>query len=140
MKFLFDLFPVLLFFLSYNQAQQHPERAHQIANQLLSGLTSGSSISLQMAPIIIATAIAVVASVAQITYLLLRRKKVDIMLWVSFSIVTVFGGLTIYLQNDTFVKLKVTIIYWLFASGFLFSHYFLKKNFLKISNITSKRH
>ncbi len=133
MKFLFDLFPVLLFFLSYNRAQQHPEQAHQLANQVLGGLTSGSAISLQMAPIIIATAIAVVASVAQIAYLLLRRKKVDIMLWVSFSIVTVFGGLTIYLQNDTFVKLKVTIIYWLFASGFLFSHYVLKKNFLKMS-------
>ena len=133
MKFLFDLFPVLLFFLSYNRAQQNPEQAHQLANQILGGFTSGSSIALQMAPIIIATAIAVIASVAQIAYLLLRRKKVDAMLWVSFSIVTVFGGLTIYLQNDTFVKLKVTIIYWLFASGFLFSHYVLKKNFLKIS-------
>lgn len=133
MKFLFDLFPVLLFFLSYNRAQQHPEQAHQIANQLLGGFTSGASISVQMAPILIATAITVMASIAQIAYLLLRRKKVDVMLWVSFSIVTVFGGLTIYLQNDTFVKLKVTIISWLSAFIFLFSHYVLKRNFLKLS-------
>lgn len=131
MKLLFDLFPVLLFFLSYNRAEKFPEQSHQIANQLLAGLTSGNSVSIQMAPILLATSIAVIASVLQISYLLIRQKKIDLMLWVSFFIVTVFGGLTIYFQNDTFVKVKLTLIYWLFAAGFIFSQYVLKKNFLK---------
>lgn len=131
MKLLFDLFPVLLFFLSYNRAEKYPETSHQLANQFLSGLTSGNIVTQQMAPILIATAIAVIASVLQILYLFLRRKKIDLMLWVSFFIVSIFGGLTIYFQNDTFVKIKLTIIYWLFAAGFAFSHYVMKKNFLK---------
>lgn len=131
MKLLFDLFPVLLFFLSYNRAEKYPEASHQIANQFLAGLTSGNAVSVQMAPILIATAIAVITSVLQIFYLLVRRKKIDLMLWVSFFIVSVFGGLTIYFQNDTFVKIKLTIIYWLFAAGFIFSHYVMKKNLLK---------
>lgn len=133
MKFLFDLFPVLLFFLSYNAAKQHPEQAHQLATQFLGGLTSTQGVAVSMAPILIATALAVLASVGQMIYLTLRKKKIELTLWVSFIIVTVFGGLTIYLQNDTFVKLKVTIIYWLFAGGFLFSHYLLKKNFLRLT-------
>lgn len=131
-KFLFDLFPVLLFFLSYNRAQQNPEKAHQLANQLLANFTSGSSIAVEMAPILIATSIAVAASVLQIAYLLLRSKKVGAMLWVAFSIVTVFGGLTIYLQNDTFVKLKPTILSWLSAVVLLFSHYILNKNLFQL--------
>ncbi|MBR7798661.1 septation protein A [Undibacterium fentianense] len=131
MKLLFDLFPVLLFFLSYNRAEKNPEKSLQLANEFLSGFTSGHMVSPQMAPILIATAVAVVASILQILYLMVRRKKIDLMLWVSFFIVSVFGGLTIYFQNDTFVKIKLTIIYWLFAFGFAFSQYFLKKNFLK---------
>ncbi|MBC3875353.1 septation protein A [Undibacterium flavidum] len=133
MKLLFDLFPVLLFFLSYNQAEKYPTVSHQLANQFLAGLTSGNAVSLQMAPILLATAIAVIASVMQITYLLLRKRKIDLMLWISFFIVSVFGGLTIYFQNDTFVRIKITIIYWMFAIGFAFGFYVLKKNFLKVS-------
>lgn len=131
MKFLFDLFPVIFFFIAYNRAEKYPEGSKELANQFLSHFTSGDGISLQMAPILLATALAIVASMLQIAYLLLRKKKIDVMLWVAFSIVTVFGGLTIYFQNDTFIKVKVTLIFWCFAFGFLFGQYYLKKNLLK---------
>lgn len=133
MKLLFDLFPVLLFFISYNRAEKYPEASHKLANDLLASFTSGGSITVQMAPILLATTIAIVVSILQIAYLFLRKKKIDIMLWVAFFIVTVFGGLTIYLQNDFFIRIKLTIIYWLFAAGFFIGEYFLKKNFLKVT-------
>lgn len=131
MKFLFDIFPVIFFFIAYNRAEKYPEGSKELANQFLSHFTSGDGISLQMAPILLATALTIFASVLQIGYLLLRRKKIDVMLWVAFSIVTVFGGLTIYFQNDTFIKVKVTILYGCFAFSFLFGQYVLKKNLLK---------
>lgn len=44
--------------------------------------------------------------------MLLRGKKVEVMLWLSLAIVTIFGGLTIWLHNPLFIKWKPTILYW----------------------------
>ena len=48
-----------------------------------------------------------------VTYALIRR--IAVMPLVSAIVVMVFGGLTLYLQNEMFIKLKPTIIYALFA-------------------------
>jgi intracellular septation protein len=48
-----------------------------------------------------------------VTYALVRR--IPTMPLVSAIVVMVFGGLTIWLQNETFIKVKPTIIYALFA-------------------------
>ena len=37
------------------------------------------------------------------------------MLWVSLGVVTVFGGATLVLHNDTFIKWKPTVLYWAFS-------------------------
>jgi intracellular septation protein len=63
-----------------------------------------------------ATGVFMVAVVAALvaSYVLLRR--VPIMTVVSAVVVVVFGGLTLFLQNDVFIKLKPTIIYLLFTA------------------------
>jgi len=86
MKFLFDLLPVALFF-----------------------------VAIQIWDIFVATAVAIAASVAQVGWLLLRRKKIDPMLWASLAIIVVFGGLTLYLRDKTFILWKPTVLYWLFG-------------------------
>lgn len=86
MKFLFDLFPVILFFVAF-----------------------------KLSDIYIATAVAIAATCAQIGWLVLRRKRIDPMLWVSFAVIVVFGGATLALQDETFIKWKPTVLYWLFA-------------------------
>ena len=48
-----------------------------------------------------------------VTYVLIRR--IAVMPLVSAIVVMVFGGLTLYLQNEMFIKLKPTIIYALFG-------------------------
>lgn len=130
-KLLFDIFPVILFFASYKWGEKNPEASQELANQLFSHFTVASSIAKEQAPIILATAIAIAASIFQIGYLLISRKKIDAMLWISFIIISVFGSATIYFQSDVFIKWKPTIIYWCYAGAFLLGQYVFKKNLLK---------
>jgi intracellular septation protein len=46
----------------------------------------------------------------------LRGKRVDAMLWASFGIIAVFGGATLLLQNEIFIKWKPTVLYWLLGA------------------------
>lgn len=131
MKFLFDLFPVILFFGVFKWGEGNAQAAQAIGQQYLSGLVSGGEVTLAQAPILLATAIAIVATVVQIGWLLLRRKKVDTTLWLSLAIIVVFGGATIYFHNETFIKWKPTVLYWCFAAALLFSQIFLKKNLIR---------
>jgi intracellular septation protein len=62
-----------------------------------------------------------------VAYVLVRR--IEIMPLVTAVIVLVFGGLTIVLQDELFIKLKPTIIYVLFG-GALFFGLFLNKPLL----------
>ena len=102
MKFLFDLFPVILFFIAF-----------------------------KVAGIFVATAVAIVATFVQIGWVWYRHRKVDTMLWVSLVIVTVFGGATLLLQDETFIKWKPTVLYWLFAGILGGGALFMKKNLMK---------
>ncbi|MDO9420829.1 MAG: septation protein A [Herminiimonas sp.] len=131
MKFLFDLFPVILFFIVFKWGEGNAEAAQSFGQQFLSGLVSGGEVTLTQAPILLATAIAIIATIVQIGYLLSRRRKVDGTLWLSFAIIVFFGGATIYFHNETFIKWKPTVLYWCFAAALLFSQIFLKKNLIR---------
>ena len=102
MKFLFDLFPVILFFIAF-----------------------------KVGDIFIATGVTIAATFAQIGWLLLRKKKIDVMLWVSLGIVVVAGGLTLLLHDETFIKWKPTILYWAFAIGLGCSSLLFGKNLIR---------
>jgi intracellular septation protein len=115
MKFLFDMFPVILFFGVFKWGEGHADAAQAMVGQYLSGLVSGGSVGPEQAPILLATAVAIIATIAQIAYLLIRGRKVDGMLWVSLAIIVVFGGATIYFHNEAFIKWKPTVLYWVFA-------------------------
>jgi intracellular septation protein len=134
MKFLFDLFPVILFFGVFKWGEGHPEAAQAFVQQYLSGMISGSGggAGLAQAPIMLATAVAIVATIGQILYLLARGRKVDNMLWVSLAIITVFGGATIYFHNETFIKWKPTVLYWAFGAALLISQALLGKNLIRL--------
>lgn len=131
MKFLFDLFPVLLFFGIFKWGQANPEAAESLLGQYLSGLIGNGTAAAGHAPILLATAVAIVATFAQIAYLLARRRKVEPMLWMSLAIITVFGGATIYFNNETFIKWKPTVLYWLFGAVLAVSMAFFHKNLIR---------
>ena len=113
MKFLFDLFPLIAFFAAFKLGGMYEVATHDFVQQYLSGFVSGGLIKADQAPWILATLVGIVATACQVSYLLLRGRKVDGMLWLSLFIFVVFGGASIYLHDDFFLKWKPTLIYWL---------------------------
>lgn len=132
MKFLFDLFPVILFFGMFKWGENNPDAAQALAHQYLSALMSAGGSAGTQAPIMLATAVAILATFAQIAYLLLRGRKVDTMLWISLVIITLFGGATIYFHNETFIKWKPTVLYWFFGATLLISQALFGKNLIRL--------
>lgn len=128
MKLLFDLFPVILFFVVFKIAGAHPEAAQAFGGEYLSLLVAGGEVTLAQAPILLSTAVAILATLAQVVWLLARRQHVDQMLWVSLVIIVVFGGATIYFHDEQFIKLKPTVLYWCFAVALLGAQFVLRKN------------
>ena len=124
MKLLFDLFPVILFFVSFKYSEKNPEAAAS----WLATLLGSTAIDIKQAPILLATVVVIVATVAQIAWVHFRHGKVDKMLWVSLVLVVVFGGMTLIFQDETFIKWKPTILYWVFAGSMAFATLVLKKN------------
>jgi intracellular septation protein len=131
MKFLFDLFPVILFFAVFKWGEGHQDAAHGVVSQYFSGLISGGTVAAAQAPVILATVVGIIATVLQIAYLLVRGRKVDGMLWLSLGVIAVMGGATIYFHDDNFIKWKPTILYWAFAVVLLVGQVFLKKNLMR---------
>jgi intracellular septation protein len=101
-KFLFDLFPVILFFIVFK--------------------TLG---------IYAATAAAIIATLAQIGWVKFKHGKVDGMLIASGVIIVVFGGATLLLHDDTFIKWKPTVLYWLFTVVLVAAELFWSKNLIR---------
>lgn len=78
-----------------------------------------------------ATTVLIGATLIQIGYLWIRFRKVEKMHWITLVMVVVFGGLTIALKDDAFIKWKPTAINWLFALVFLGSEFIGKKNIIR---------
>jgi intracellular septation protein len=131
MKLLFDLFPVILFFVAYKLGGSYPHEAGQLASSWLGGLVASGRISEAQAPILLATAVAIIASLAQVGWLLARRRRVEPMLWVSLGVIVVFGGATIWLNDETFIKWKPSILYLLFAGSLVAGRLFWRRNFVR---------
>jgi intracellular septation protein len=102
MKFLFDLLPVILFFVAF-----------------------------KFADIYVATGVAIGTTVLQVAWVRLRGRRVEPMLWASLGIIVVFGGATLLLQDETFIKWKPTVLYWLFAVVLAVSALAFRKNLIQ---------
>jgi intracellular septation protein len=102
MKFLFDLFPVILFFVAF-----------------------------KFFGIYVATAVAIVATVAQIAWVCYRHRKIDNVQWITLGVIVVFGGATLLLHDETFIKWKPTVLYWLFGAVLLVAELGFRKNLIK---------
>ena len=101
LKFLFDFFPIIVFFVAF-----------------------------KVAGIYVATGAAIAATLAQIGWLLARGKRVTTMQWLSLVIIGIFGGATLLLHDETFIKWKPTVLYWLGGASFLIALLF-RTNFVK---------
>jgi intracellular septation protein len=90
MKILFDFLPLLLFFAAF-----------------------------RLGGVYVATAVTIAATLGQVLWLKVRRHAVPPALWLSLGVVVVFGGATLVLRDDWFLKMKPTAFYWLMAGTLL---------------------
>ncbi len=98
MKFLFDFFPILLFFIAYKLYGIYP-----------------------------ATAVAIGASFLQVFAFWLKQRRFEKMHLITLALIVVLGGATLLLQDKTFFMWKPTAVNWLFAAVFLGSQFIGKK-------------
>jgi intracellular septation protein len=131
MKLLFDLFPVMLFFAAFKVSEGNKDAAAQLLDTLFNGVGLAGAIAVDQAPILVATVVVILATCGQIAWVWLRHGKVDKMLWISLGLVVVLGGMTLVLRDDTFIKWKPTILYWVFAAALLISATLLGKNLVR---------
>lgn len=101
-KFLFDLFPLILFFIAF-----------------------------KFADIFTATAVAIAAGILQFAWLKLRGKTIETMHWINLTVIIVFGGATLLFQNEAFIKWKPTVLYWIFAAALLGGRFLFKRNLMQ---------
>lgn len=102
MQILVDLFPVIAFFAAY-----------------------------KLQGIYVATAVLIVAVLAQTLLSWIRHRKVSRTMLLVAAMVLVFGGLTLYLHDPTFIKWKPTVVNVLFAVAFLGSQFTPGPNLLE---------
>lgn len=131
MKFLFDLLPVIFFFAAYWLARLFPDGSLAFVSDSLGGWTDTRDIDAGLAAIMIATFVTIVATALQIAIVWIRRRKVDRMLWVTFVIVALLGGLTIALHDKRFITWKPTVLYWLLGGVLLGSKTLFQRNLMR---------
>jgi intracellular septation protein len=121
LKLALDLGPLLLFFFANGKpALFEPFVAPLIPAAVATGERAG---------IFVATAVFMVAILATLVISFALTRRLPVMAIVSAVIVLVFGGATLIFQNDTFIKMKPTIIYLLFA-GTLYGGMVMQKPLL----------
>lgn len=102
MSFLYDFFPILLFFTFY-----------------------------KIYDIFVATGVAIIATLIQVIYTKIKTKKFNKTHLLALGTISILGGATIFFKNEMFIKWKTTAVYWLLALLFLFSKLVSKKHFLQ---------
>ncbi|MDF1485374.1 septation protein A [Ramlibacter sp. H39-3-26] len=102
MKLLLDFFPIILFFAAF-----------------------------KFAGIYVATGVAIAATIVQIAWLRWHHGKVEPMQWVSLGVIVLFGGATLLAHDETFIKWKPTVLYWLMAAVLAGGQVFFRKNFIE---------
>jgi len=131
MKILFDFLPILLFFGTFKYAEGQKEWAARFASEHFGFMVSGGVVGTSEAPVLLATLVVIIATLAQITFLVARGKKIDMMLWISLGLVVVLGGATVWFHNETFIKWKPSVLYWAMGASFWISQTFFRKNLLQ---------
>jgi intracellular septation protein len=107
MKFLFDFFPVLLFYITFKSHEDHVEG------------------------MITATGVLIMATLFQMSYTWLKHNRIEKIHVITMVLLVILGGATIIFKDPKFLIWKVTIANWLFAVAFAGSHFIGHKTIIK---------
>ena len=101
MKLFLDFFPIALFFVAF-----------------------------KLWGIFTATAVAIVATIVLLMWAWRKNGHIEPMQWVSLGVIVVFGGATLLTHDETFIKWKPSILYWLMGGVLLGGQVLFKRNLL----------
>jgi intracellular septation protein len=132
MKLFLDFLPIILFFGVFKFADMNAAAAAGYATEHLGFAVSGGVVGVDEAPVLLATVVVIVATMVQIGVLMLMRRKVDTMLWVTFGLIAVLGGATIWFHDPTFIKWKPSALDWAMALALWLSQAVFGKNLLQV--------
>jgi intracellular septation protein len=113
LKLLLDIGPLAVFFLSFRYAR--PLLENQTVYGLLEPVIGAEALAGQSGPLFVATAFFMVAILISLKVSWWKTRHIPRMALVTAVVVAVFGGLTLWLQDETFIKMKPTIVYCTFA-------------------------
>ncbi len=102
MKFLFDYFPIIVFFVSY-----------------------------KFWNIYVATALTMIASALQVGIYWLNHKRFEKLHLITLLFIIVLGGSTLLFHNEIFIKWKPTIVYWAFSVALFVSQFIGSKSLIQ---------
>lgn len=128
MKFLFDFFPVLLFFIAYKFFGDIPQTALDSLNALAPLALDASE---PTHAIFLATAVGIIATFVQVSLFWIKHRRFERMHLIALAIFTVAGGATIILRDPVFIYWKPTILNGLFALVFLASQFVGKRTIVE---------
>ncbi len=131
MKLLLDFLPILLFFGTYKYAEAHKDWAAVFATEHFGFMVSGGMVGEKEAPVLLSTLVVIAATALQVAWLKTRGKKIDTMLWVSLGLIVVLGGATVWFHNETFIKWKPSVLYWVMALALWVSANLFGKDILR---------
>jgi intracellular septation protein len=103
-----DFIPLILFFIVYKLDPRSVELAGH---------------SVELGGIFSATAVLIISSILVYGVLFLLQRKLEKSQWLTLIACLVFGSLTLAFHSETFLKWKAPVVNWLFAAGFLGSHF-----------------
>jgi intracellular septation protein len=131
MKILFDFLPIALFFGMFKYAESDRDWAASTATEWLGFMVAGGVVGPSEAPVLLATVVVILATMAQILWLVAKGRKIEPMLWISLALVTLLGGATIYFHSEAFIKWKPTVLYWVMGGALLVGELVFRKNGIK---------
>lgn len=102
MKFLFDFFPIIVFYIAYKTYD-----------------------------IFVATGVAIVATAIQVSIFWMKHRRVEKIHVITLALIVVLGGATLWFHDPVFIKWKVSIVNWLFALVFLGSQFVGERNLVE---------
>ncbi len=129
MKLLFDLLPIFAFFIAFKLGKSFPIAAAAAGTGLFGPIAASTDLP-DLVPIMLATVAAIVITLVQVSWLLARRAPIKPALWLSAVLIVVFGGLTIWLRSELFIKWKPTLLYWCFTLLLLGGRLIARRNLL----------
>lgn len=131
MKLLFDLLPLLVFFVTLEVADMYPAGSVVHATERLGTFVSSGLLGAREAPALLATTLSLAVALVQVMWVRLRGRRVPPALWLGVALVAAVGPAWFWLHTAALVKWKPSVLYWMVGTMLWLSQVLLRRNLVQ---------